>query len=111
LRSLAAGTCLLLPLAVMLLAYDVVRTFIFSTHLAISALTEALLHMGDMAALNVIPYLAPVLLALLVDSGLRSLIFSWEVLPAAPGDAPRLHPGRDRSRWPKPAARRAQSRS
>lgn len=83
LRALAAGTFLLLPLAVALLAFDVVRTFIVNTHLVISGFVEALLHASETAALNLIPYLAPMLLAFALHRGLRMLVFSWEVVPAA----------------------------
>ena len=109
LPALTAGSCLLMPAAVTLLTFSVVRAFIFETHLQISAFTEALLHAGDLASLNIIPYLAPVVLALLFDSDLRSLIFSPELAPASASSstAPRLRGGRGGNRWHKAAAGRA----
>ena len=114
-RALAKGTALLLPLAVLLMAFDVARTFVVNTHLAIPAFAEALLHTGDMAALDVIPYLAPVALALALDDELRNAIFS-SLQPAAMGAATAAAattPARGPMRrgWDKGAARRAASGS
>lgn len=111
-RALAKGTVILLPVAVMLMSFDVVRTFILNTHLKISALVAWLLHAGDVAALDVIPYLAPVVLALALDEGLRSSIFSWGPSePAAAVALPPRHRGSARRGWNKAVARGARSGS
>jgi hypothetical protein len=55
LRPLAAGSGLLLVLAVLLMSFDVVQTFITNTHLEVGAFGKSLLDSGNMAALNVLP--------------------------------------------------------
>jgi hypothetical protein len=107
LPALAAGSCLLVLLAVLLLAFTVVRAFVVNTHLQISAFSQALLDAGDMASLNVIPYLAPVVQALLLDSNLRARIFAPQAAPAIA--VARQRRGAPRSHRPGPVARRAHS--
>jgi hypothetical protein len=102
LRALVLGSCALVPIAVILLAFDVVREFVVNTHLAISAFGDWLLHAGDMAALNVIPYLAPVLLAFLLHEGLRTLVFFGDAANTAASPAPAVRRGRSS----KPVARK-----
>jgi len=110
-RALAAGTAILLLTAVVLMAFDVVRAFVVTTQLVASAPGTSLLQSADFAVRNVIPYLAPVLLALLLDAHLRSLIFSGQPLaeaPPAPAPAPRQRRAAGAARpWPKAAARRS----
>lgn len=84
-RTLAAGTGILLVLAVILAVFEVVRVFLVSTGLLpAGGLASALVRAGDFAALNVIPYLAPVVLALLLDRDLQSMIFAGGTSPAVP---------------------------
>ena len=101
---LAAGSCVLLLLAVLLLSFTVVRAFAINTHMQVSALLHAVFDAGDFASLNVIPYLTPVVLALLLDSGLRCSIFSSQ--PPEPETAP-LSPRPRSSRRKRAAARQA----
>lgn len=108
-RALAAGTGILLPAAVALMTFDVVRAFVVSTHLATGGFLASLLQSGDFIVRNVIPYLAPVPLALLLDANLRSLILSGRIAAesaALPAGRP-VRAGSTASRWPKAASRRS----
>jgi hypothetical protein len=82
-KTLAAGTGILVVVSVLLAVFEVIRVFLESTHLlAAGGLSSALVHAGDFAALNVIPYLAPVVLALLLGRDLQSMIFGLGASPA-----------------------------
>ena len=108
-RALAAGTGILLLTAVALMTFDVVRAFVVTTRLTTGAFIAALLQSGDFVVRNVIPYLAPVLLALLLDANLRSLIFSGRTAAqsAVPPAARPAGAGGEARRWPKAPARRS----
>jgi len=108
LRALAGGTCLLLPFAVILMVFEVVRSFMINTHLAIPPLAATLLQAWDQIALTAVPFVTPVLLALWLDNGFRALVFSRQVASrqATPADADSAL-GRPRQRhWQKAARAR-----
>jgi len=109
LRVLFTGTGVLLITAVLLTAFEVVRAFIVYTHLNLAGGFDTLLRDGDFAALNVIPYLAPVLLALYLDGDFREAIFFREPVSAVPTPAGTkgLGRGRGRHRWRTPENRHA----
>jgi hypothetical protein len=87
-RWLLEGSAVLFAIAGVSLAGYAIRTAIKNTHLVTGRIPVFAVDCGGYFLVNVIPYLAPLLLALYVDVDLRALVFTGEAddsRPAAPG--------------------------
>ncbi len=82
LRSIAAGTCILLVSSVVLMLFQVVHTFIIQLNLAVPAIAATTLRLSERLVLNVIPFVLPVLLAFGLNADLRTRVFSRQIVPA-----------------------------
>src|ERR1051326_7911843 len=85
-RLLLEGSGVLFALAVVSLVFYVIRAAIKNVHLVTGGAAGFLLDCGEYLVTNVVPYLAPLLLALYLDVDLRSLVFTHETAaePAVP---------------------------
>ena len=89
-RVLLRGSGVLFVIAAASLVFYVIRTAIKNTHLINGGPIGFLLDSGEYFAINLVPYVAPLLLALYLDVDLRALVFSrpaGDSLPAPPGPA------------------------
>jgi hypothetical protein len=89
-RWLLEGSAVLFVIAVVSLAGYAIRTAIKNTHLITGRIPVFALDCGGYFLVNVIPYLAPLLLALYLDVDLRALVFTRQAgdwRPAPPGTA------------------------
>jgi hypothetical protein len=77
-RLLLQGSGVLFALAVGSLVFYAIRTAIKNVHLITGGAAGFLLDSGEYFVVNVVPYLAPLLLALYLDLELRALIFNRE---------------------------------
>jgi len=75
-RLLLEGSGALFALAVVSLVFYAIRTAIKNTHLITGGTAGFLLDCGEYFVFNVVPYLAPLLLALYLDLDLRALVFN-----------------------------------
>jgi len=85
-RMLLEGSAILFGLAVASLVFHVIREALRNVHLATGDLAKFLLDSGQYFVINVVPYMAPLLLALYQDSDLRKLVLArqTEEEPPAP---------------------------
>jgi hypothetical protein len=89
-RALLRGSGVLFVIAAVSLLFYVIRTAIKNTHLIAGGPAGFLLDSGEYFAIDVVPYLAPLLLALYFDVDLRALVFTRQAddsRPAPPGAA------------------------
>jgi hypothetical protein len=89
-RVLLRGSGMLFVIAAVSLVFYVIRAALKNTHLISGGLAGFLLDSGEYFVINVVPYLAPLLLALFLDLDLRALVFTRQAgdsRPAAPGAA------------------------
>lgn len=93
-RLLLKGSGVLFALAVASLVFYSIRTAIKNVHLVTGGPAGFLLDCGEYFVVNVVPYLAPLLLVLYFDANLRSLVFTGEV-PVVPAE---LRSARKKSR-------------
>ena len=75
-RILLEGSCVLIAVAAVSLVFHVIRTAIENLHLAGGGVSALLLYSGGYFTINVLPYMAPLLLALYLDRNLRALVFT-----------------------------------
>ena len=104
--AIAAGTLLLALLALAATILDVAITFVANTHLLSSPVWIFLLSAVSYAEINVMPYLAPVLLAVATNSELRRLVLAPFAVPASSvpaGSAWRAVPSGPKKRRPRVA--------
>ena len=87
-RRLFEGSAVLFAMAVVSLAFFAIRTAIRNTHLITGRTAVFLLDLGVYFVVNVIPYLAPLLLAMYLDLDLRTLVFTRQA-----GDSRSAPPG------------------
>jgi len=83
-RMLLKGSSVLLALAAASLLFYILRTAIKNLHLVASAPANFVLTCGEYFVVNVVPYLAPLLLALYLDRELRARVFTWQLEDADP---------------------------
>jgi hypothetical protein len=89
-RALLRGSGVLFVIAAASLLFYVIRTAIKNTHLIAGGPVGFLLDSGEYFAVDVVPYLAPLLLALYLDVDLRALVFTRQAddsRSAPPGTA------------------------
>jgi len=82
-RVLAIGSALLAVLAQLSLLFYAAFSIETTLHSATSATASTIWNAVEYLNLNVAPYVAPVLLAAWLHSGLRAQIFSWSAEPEA----------------------------
>ncbi|HMC58595.1 MAG TPA: hypothetical protein VKJ01_05335 [Candidatus Solibacter sp.] len=75
-RRLLEGSAALFAMAVVSMAFYAIRLAIKNSHLITGRTAVFLLDLGEYFVVNVIPYLAPLLLALYLDLDLRTLVFT-----------------------------------
>jgi hypothetical protein len=92
-RLLLQGSTVLFVMAVVSLVFYAIRTAIKNTHLITGGAAGFLLDCGEYFVVNVIPYLAPLLLALYLDVDLRTLVLARQV------NSPATPPRRARSQY------------
>ena len=84
-RTLAIGTAALFILAVPMTVFEVVKAFLLNTGLVPpETFAGSFLRTADFAALSVIPFLAPIIAALVLDRNLSSAMFPVAPAPAVP---------------------------
>jgi hypothetical protein len=81
LRALLKGSAELFVIAALSLVFYIISTAIKNTHILSGGPLGFLFDAGDYLAINVVPYLAPLLLALYLGAGLRALIFAGNAFP------------------------------
>jgi hypothetical protein len=101
-RVVAGGTALLALLAVLSLLLYAAYSIETNLRLVTSGLAVTLWNSAEYLNVNVVPYVAPLLIALWLHTGLRAQIFSWDATPALaaamPVEADRPRRGRYRGR-------------
>lgn len=92
---LLEGSAVLFVMAVLSVALYAIRMAIKNTHLVTGRTAVFALDCGGYFLVNVIPYMAPLLLALYLDAELRALVFSRQT-----GSSPAVPPiqGREKAR-------------
>ena len=88
-RMLVEGSAILFGLAVASLTFHVIREALRNLHLATGNPGKFLLDSGQYFVINVVPYMAPLLLALYQDAGLRKLVFTRQGDEEAPAAQPK----------------------
>jgi hypothetical protein len=101
---MAYGTAALAALALLSIAIYALRLVGGYFQLATSGLPQILLDSGFYLAISVIPYFAPLLLALALNGELRALIL------AAPGNSPAAAPAKPEARPPATRGRRSKAK-
>jgi len=88
LRGFLAGSGLLAVAGVLSLVFFAVHTAVVTLHVTLSGIAGFLFQAGQFWVVDVIPYAAPLLLALWLHEGLQKLVFSGDLAPAEPGKSP-----------------------
>ena len=86
-RAVAGGTALLALLAMLSLLIYTAFTIETNLHLVTAGLAYTLWSAVEYLNINVVPYMAPILIAVWLHAELRGQIFSWNA-PSVPLDSP-----------------------